>query len=339
MEYKVLIVDDSVENINILKGILENSYQLMAATNGATALKICEKQKPHLLLLDIEMPEMDGYEVCLRLKANPLTENIPVVFVTSKDKEVDEAKGFAMGAADYVTKPVSPLIVLARIKTQIALNNQKMELKQQVREQTKEINETRLEIIKRLGKAVEFKDKTTGFHVERVSKYAHCIARSYGMDEFQAEMILNATPMHDIGKIGVAENIIHKEGRLTEDEYQAMKMHCEIGNEILGERGSDIINMAKIIALQHHEKWDGTGYPKGLKGEEINIFARVVAVADVFDALTTRRSYKNAWTNEKAVELIDSEKNKHFDPEVVGAFLNILDDIYKIQSKYPDFAD
>lgn len=336
MKYKVLIVDDSIENINILKGILNNTYTIMAATSGATALMICEEQSPNLVLLDIEMPEMDGYEVCLRLKNNPLTENIPIIFVTTKDKDIDEAKGFAVGAADYVTKPVTPMIVSARVKTQIALNNQKMELKMQVREQTKEITQTRLEIIKRLGKAAEFNDESTGYHIERVSKYACSIAKSYGLDDFQTEILLHATPMHDVGKIGISENIINKQGKLTDEEYTEMKRHCEIGNEILGEGVDEIMSAAKTVALQHHEKWDGSGYPSGLAGEQINVFARIVAVADVFDALTTKRSYKDAWNNEQAIDLIIHERSKHFDPKIVDAFLDVLDDIYSIQKSYAD---
>ena len=334
MPYKVLIVDDCVENIDLLKGLLDKKYIVMAATNGETALKIAQKKTPHLILLDIEMPGMDGYEVCLNLKENPITENIPVVFVTAKDKEMDEAKGFSVGAADYVTKPVSPMIVLARIETHIALSNQKMELRAQVKEQTKEIADTRMEIIRRLGKAVEFKDENTGLHIERVSKYSYYIALSYGLDDFRADDILNAAPMHDIGKIGVPEDIIHKKGKLTEQEYNEMKKHCEVGNEILGDSGAEIIKAAKIVALQHHEKWDGTGYPYGLKQNEINIFARIVALADVFDALTTKRPYKEAWDNKRALDLIVSEKGKHFDPSVVDAFIDTIDDIYRVQEEY-----
>jgi putative two-component system response regulator len=247
---------------------------------------------------------------------------------------MDEAKGFSVGAADYVTKPVSPMIVLARIETHIALSNQKMELRAQVKEQTKEIADTRMEIIRRLGKAVEFKDENTGLHIERVSKYSYYIALSYGMDDFRADGILNAAPMHDIGKIGVPEDIIHKKGKLTEQEYNEMKKHCEVGNEILGDSEAEIIKTAKIIALQHHEKWNGTGYPYGLEENDINIFARIVALADVFDALTTKRPYKEAWDNQRALDLIISEKGKHFDPNVVDAFINTIDDIYKVQEEY-----
>ena len=334
MPYKVLVVDDCVENIDLLKGLLDNKYIVMAATNGATAIKIAQKKTPHLILLDIEMPGMSGYEVCLKLKENPITESIPVVFVTAKDKEMDEAKGFSVGAADYVTKPVSPMIVLARIKTHIALSNQKMELSAQVKEQTREIADTRMEIIRRLGKAVEFKDENTGLHIERVSKYSYYIALSYGLDEFHADNILNASPMHDIGKIGISESIIHKKGKLTEQEYNEMKKHCEVGNEILGDSGAEIIKTAKIIALQHHEKWDGTGYPYGLKENEISVFARIVALADVFDALTTKRPYKEAWSIERAINLIEDEAGKHFDPKVVDAFGLSINKILEVNKMY-----
>ncbi len=336
MDYKVLIVDDSVENINILRGILNDKYKVMAAKNGETALKIAKKFLPNIILLDIEMPQMDGYEVCMRLKNDHLTEWIPVIFVSAKSKEIDEAKGFAVGAVDYVTKPVSPLIVSARVQTQIALRNQQIELEQKVREKTKELSETRREIIRRLGKAVEYKDQITGNHIERVSRYSHAIAISYGLSDNQADIILNAAPMHDIGKIGVDECIINKKGYLTDQEYDCMKQHCMIGFEILGDSKEGLIAAAKAIALQHHEKWDGTGYPHQLKGDEIDLFARIVAVADVFDALTTERSYKESWTNEKAIELIVSEKEKHFDPVIVDAFIAVFDEIHQIQKEFYD---
>jgi len=337
MFYKVLIVDDSIENINILKGILDKRYKVMAATNGHTAIKICKKQLPNLVLLDIEMPGIDGYEVCLRLKSNPLTENIPIVFVTSKDKEIDEAKGFAVGAADYVTKPVSPMIVTARVKTHIALSNQRMYLQEQVREKTREIHLTRCEIIKRLGKAVELNDLNTGNHIERVSRYGYIIGKEYGLDDDQADMLLTAAPMHDIGKIGICDNIINKHGKLTDTEYTEMKKHCAIGCEILGDSTEGIIEIARSIALEHHERYDGTGYPQGLVGEEISVYARIVAVADVFDALTTERSYKKAWDFNDAIEYIKKQSEKQFDPLIVTCFLNVIEEIKDIKETYADY--
>ncbi len=229
MVHTILIVDDAVENIDILKGILGDEYHIRAATNGLTALKIAEKTMPDIVLLDIMMPDMDGYEVCERLKNNPITSSIPVIFITAKDQEMDEAKGFEVGAVDYVTKPVSPLIVKARLRTQLALKDQNAELERQVILKTKEINETRLEIIKRLGIASEYRDCETGLHIERVSKIAYYIAKSYGFDDRHVLILMNAAPMHDIGKIGIPEEILLKPGKLTKEEFEVVKKHSEIG--------------------------------------------------------------------------------------------------------------
>lgn len=332
--YSVLVVDDTVENIDILTGVLKDEYNVKAATNGNAALKIAEKTLPDIILLDVMMPEMNGYEVCSRLKENPITKKIPVIFVTAKDQEGDEVMGFSVGAVDYITKPISPSIVKARIKTHIALADQKRGLEIEVMEKTREINDTRLEIIKKLGRAAEFKDNETGMHVERMSRYSYLIAKEYGLEESQCILLMNAAPMHDIGKIGIPDNVLKKAARLDSDEWKIMEGHSEIGAEILGDSKSELIGTAKILAMQHHEKWDGTGYPKGIKGEEINIFARITAVADVFDALTSRRPYKQGWPIQEAVDYIKSESGEQFDPKVVEAFEKALPKIIEIKEKY-----
>lgn len=336
MVHTVLIVDDTAENIDVLKGILNEEYNIKVAINGQMALKAAEKTMPDIILLDIIMPDMDGYEVCTRLKANPITHNIPVIFITAKDHEVDEAKGFEVGAVDYVTKPVSPLIVKARIRTQLALKDQNAELERQVIRQTREIYETRLEIIKRLGLAAEYNDFETGLHIERMSKYVYYIAKAYGFDERYAELLLNAAPMHDIGKIGIKESILLKPGKLTDEEFEIVKTHCMIGAQIIGEHDVELLKSAKIVALQHHEKWNGTGYPKGLSGDNIHICARIAAVADVFDALSSKRPYKDAWSDERVIELLKNESGEHFDPMVIDAFFKCIDDIYAVKGKYSD---
>lgn len=332
--YSVLVVDDTVENIDILTGVLKDEYNVKAATNGNAALKIAEKTLPDIILLDVMMPEMNGYEVCSRLKENPITKKIPVIFVTAKDQEGDEVMGFSVGAVDYITKPISPSIVKARIKTHIALADQKRGLEIEVMEKTREINDTRLEIIKKLGRAAEFKDNETGMHVERMSRYSYLIAKEYGLEESQCILLMNAAPMHDIGKIGIPDNVLKKAARLDSDEWKIMEGHSEIGAEILGDSKSELIGTAKILAMQHHERWDGTGYPKGIKGEEINIFARITAVADVFDALTSRRPYKQGWPIQEAVDYIKSESGEQFDPKVVEAFEKALPKIIEIKEKY-----
>ncbi len=225
---------------------------------------------------------------------------------------MDEARGFEVGAVDYITKPISPPVVLARVRTHLALYDQKQELERLVKKRTKEILETRLEIIRRLGRAAEFRDDETGMRVIRMSKYAHEIALEIGVDEEEAELILNVAPLHDVGKIGIPDAILLKPGKLTPEEWKIMKKHAEYGARIIGDHPSKILQAAKTVALTHHEKWDGTGYPNGLGGEDIPLVGRICAIADVFDALTSKRPYKEVWDVDKAVNLILEEKGKHF---------------------------
>ncbi len=330
MRHTVLIVDDMVENIDILKNMLTDLYDIKIAVNGKMALKVAELMKPDIILLDIMMPDLNGYEVCKRLKANPITHNIPIIFVTSKDHEIDEVKGFEVGAVDYVTKPISPLTVKARLRTQLALKDQSFELERQVRFKTKEINDTRYEIVKRLGRAVEQKDGETGRHVERMSQYMLLIAASYGLEENDMELLKMVAPMHDVGKIGIPESILCKKGPLTGEEFDIIKTHCDIGGSILSDSDTTLIETSRIIALQHHEKWNGKGYPIGLSGESIHCYARIAAAADVFDALTSKRPYKEAWDVNRAIALMQTESGEHFDPKVIDAFMNVIDDIIKV---------
>lgn len=334
--YNVLVVDDNIENIDVLRAILKDEFNVKAATNGAAALKVAEKTAPDIILLDIIMPEMDGYAVCKKLKENPLTGNIPVIFVTAKNQEIDEVKGYEAGAVDYLNKPVSPAIAKARIKIQLALSDQKKALEMQVKDKTREINETRLEIIRKLGHAAEYRDNDTGMHVERMSRYCYHIALAYGLSRSQAELILNASPMHDVGKIGIPDLVLRKPGKLEADEWELMIKHTEIGGNIIGSTHNELLNTAKIVAEQHHEKWNGKGYPKGLKADEINIFARITSVADVFDALTSERPYKKGWAVEAAVQEIKQQSGQQFDPEVVEAFFKTLPKIIEIKEEFAE---
>lgn len=334
VRYTVLVVDDTRENIDVLNGILKQSYRVQFATNGLMALNIAQKHRPDLILLDIMMPEMDGYEVCRRLKENPVTRHIPVIFITAKNEEVDEVLGFETGAVDYITKPVNPAIVRSRVHTHLALFNQQRELESMVAKRTQQLNNTRMEIIRVLGRASEFKDNETGIHVVRMSEYSYEIALAYGLDSREAELLRQVAPMHDVGKIGIPDHILQKPGKLDTDEFRIMQEHARIGSEILGSQSSELLKHARVIAFQHHEKWNGTGYPLGLKETEIHIFARITAVADVYDALTSNRPYKDAWPQEKAVALISEEKGSHFDPEVVEAFLRAFPDIKRIQETH-----
>jgi putative two-component system response regulator len=321
---KVLIVDDEPINLKVLNNILKEMYKLIFAKSGAEALRLVEKERPDLILLDVMMPEMTGYEVCEKLKQDPLNKTIPVIFVTALNDAVDEAKGLNIGAVDYIAKPVTPAVVKARVKTHLSLVD------------IDELKRTRLQIIQRLGRAAEYKDNETGMHVMRMSHYSKVIALAYGHSAKDADALFLAAPMHDIGKIGIPDSIMLKPGKLTIEEIAIMQKHPEIGAEILGESDSDLIELAKIVAMTHHEKWDGTGYPKQLKGNNIPIEGRIVALADVFDALTSVRPYKEAWTVEKAIEFITSQKSKHFDPELVDLFIQKLDLIVDIKNRWKD---
>jgi putative two-component system response regulator len=325
----ILIVDDVPDNITVLTNILAD-YNLKAANNGTKALEIASRFKPDIILLDIMMPDMDGYAVCTRLKRNLHTKNIPVIFITAMDEETNEARGFELGAVDYITKPVSPPVVRARVKTHLNLYDQNKALEHLVLERTKALNQSRLEIIRRLGLAAEYKDNETGMHVIRMSYYCKVMAAAIGMSDEEAELILNASPMHDIGKIGIPDNILSKPGKLDAQERAIMEQHTQIGARIIGEHNTPLLDMARTVALTHHEKWDGTGYPRGIKGENIPLVGRIVAVADVFDALVSKRPYKKAWPAERAVAVIKEESGKHFDPEVVKVFLANLDEIIKL---------
>lgn len=330
----ILVVDDVKENLLVLYGILEDEYKVSIANNGINALKIAKKIIPDLILLDIMMPDMDGYEVCKKLKEDPLTSDIPVIFVTAKDQENDEVQGLELGAVDYIVKPISEAIVKVRIKTHLALYDQQRELDRKVHIRTKELNDSRLSVIEKLSIAAEYKDNDTGAHVKRMSQYSYEIAKEYGFSENDANLLLHAAPMHDVGKIGIPDAILLKPGKLDPDEWIVMMTHSEIGSKIIGEDASELLQIARKVAYEHHEKWNGTGYPRGISGEDIDIRARIVTVSDVFDALTSVRPYKDAWEIERAVDLINSEADRQFDSRVVSAFNNVLPKLLVIKGKY-----
>ena len=336
----ILVVDDIPANIEVLSGILRSQYRVRAATSGTRALAIAlGDAPPDLILLDIMMPEMDGLEVCRRLKADLRTRHIPVIFVTAMSEIEDETRGFEVGCVDYVTKPVSPSIVLARVATHLALANQSRELERQVRVRTSELERTRLAVIRCLGKASEFKDDNTGLHVVRMSQYSRALGLAVGMNEADADLLMLASPMHDVGKIGVPDSILKKPGKLTPEEWALMQQHVAYGGLILGDQDSELLVMAKTIALTHHEKWDGTGYPGGLKGEDIPLVGRITALADVFDALTSVRPYKRAWTLDETLDYIRKERGKHFDPLLVDKMPQVLPEFDRIKTFYADQAE
>ncbi len=333
----ILIVDDTAANISVLSDLLRKDYKVKAATNGHDALRICASNPlPDLVLLDVMMPGIDGYEVCRLLKINPVTQNIPVIFITAMNEEQDEEKGLSLGAVDYITKPFSPAIVLARVKTHLALYQQNVELERKVQERTLELQKTSLAVIQRLGRAAEFKDNETGLHVIRMSYYSRLIAEQISRDSHWVDLIFHASAMHDIGKIGVPDQILMKNSKLDQDEWEVMLTHPIKGALIIGEHNSDLLRMAKEIALSHHEKWDGSGYPYGLKGEDIPLAGRIIAIADVFDALTTRRPYKQAWEVDDALRFMNEQSGKHFDPQLLETFNRIRPKVIEIMQEYAE---
>lgn len=321
---RILVVDDEPVNLRVLKQILQEHYQLMFATNAKQAQELLKKELPDLILLDVMMPDMTGFELCALLKADEKLQKIPVIFVTALKDELDETQGFNVGAVDYITKPLSPAIVRARVKTHLSLV------------QAEELKRTRLQVVERLGRAAEYKDNETGLHVKRMSHYAQIIALAAGFSAEWAEELLHAAPMHDIGKIGTPDHILLKPGKLTDEEMQIMRQHALIGAEILGNCDSSLLQMAASVAKYHHEKWDGSGYPFGLKETAIPIEARIVALTDVFDALTSDRPYKKAWPVSEAMAFIKSQAGKHFDPALIPLLEQELDNILEIKARWAD---
>jgi len=324
MKKTIMVVDDVSENIQVLKSILEEGgYRVRAATNGERAIKLAGAEPhPNLVLLDVMMPGLDGYEVCQNLKANPTTEKIPVIFVTARGEVEDETHGFNVGAVDYISKPVSPPIVLARVRTHLSLVK------------VDELNALARASIQMLGEAGHYNDTDTGVHIWRMADYARAIALAVGWDPERAGMLQLAAALHDMGKIGVPDAILKAERRLEPEEWKIMQTHSLIGYNILSKSRNPVFSLAAEVALNHHEKWDGSGYPNGLQGEAIPQSARIAAIADVFDALTMNRPYKNAWAVEDAFLEIQKMAGAHLDPHCVKAFLEIKDLILRIKKKW-----
>ena len=320
----ILAVDDEASNLQLLRQILQDQYRLLFAKDAARALELARQERPHLILLDVMMPGTTGHEACRQLKADPATAHIPVIFVTALSDTEDEVLGFEAGAVDYITKPVSPPVVRARVRTHLSLVRMD------------ELKDSRLQIVQRLGLAAEYKDNETGMHVIRMSHYARLLGVAAGMNEAQADDLLHAAPMHDVGKIGIPDRILQKPAKLDADEWAIMQSHATIGADIIGEHPHGMLRLARNIALSHHEKWDGSGYPNGLAGEAIPLEGRIVAIADVFDALTSVRPYKAAWPVEEAVEFLRQQRGQHFDPALVDLFLTQLPAICAIKDKWAE---
>ncbi len=323
MKKTVLIVDDEPNNLSLMKVTLsEDNYTLKFAKNGAKALETAAKEQPDLILLDVMMPGMDGYEVCHRLKSSSETAGIPIIFVTAMTDVKDEQYGFDIGAVDYIGKPFHPAIIRSRVKNH--LNLVKMD----------ELLKVQKESIEMLGQAGHYNDTDTGVHIWRMADFSARIAEKAEWEKEETELLRLSAPMHDTGKIGIPDNILKAPRKLTVDEWKIMRNHSEIGYGILSNGKTSLFRMAADIALQHHERWDGSGYPQGLSGKSICQAARIVAIADVFDALTMKRPYKEPWSIDRAYETIVADRGRHFDPDLVDLFVKIKDDISTIKDKW-----
>ena len=318
----ILIVDDEPENLAAMRQILSAEHRLVFARTGAEALAAAVKHKPALILLDIQMPDMDGYTVCRALKADPRTEAIPIIFVSGLSEVGDETAGFEVGAVDYITKPVSPAIVSARVRTHLSL----------VR--VSRLEQSYREAIYMLGEAGHYNDNDTGVHIWRMAAYSDALATACGWNDNDRHLMDLAAPMHDTGKLGIPNAILRKPGKLDAAEWEIMKTHSRIGHDILAKSEVPLFQMAAEIALHHHEWWDGSGYPDGLAGTAIPEPALIVAIADVFDALTMNRPYKEAWPVERALETMKAESGSHFDPRLLDIFISIFPQIIDIKVKW-----
>lgn len=351
---KVLIVDDAPENIHVLMETLKDTYTIIAAVRGDKALKLAEADPlPDIILLDVMMPDMDGYEVCTRLKSNEKTHDIPVVFITALTAENNEYRGLELGAVDYITKPFSPDLVRARIRNHLELKWHRDHLEKLVKERTRELELTQEATIESMGTLAEFRDPETGGHIKRTQHYLSALAeqlknhprfREFFQEKTEHLLYISA-PLHDIGKVAIPDSILMKPGKLTEEEFEIMKKHTLYGRDAiratsgkLGKRET-FLHIAEEIAHTHHEKWDGTGYPQGLKGEAIPISGRLMALADVYDALISKRVYKPPFSHEKAFSIILEGSGTHFDPDVVDAFRHIESSFRQIAFKFADFEE
>ena len=357
----ILLVDDTPDNIALLSALLKDQYKIKIATNGVKALQVASAAPyPDLILLDVMMPEMDGHEACRRLKAAPETADIPVIFLTSRIQPEDEEMGLSLGAADYITKPISPPIVLARVATQLNLKKARQLLKEQnrnlehlVSERTRQLVQMQEATILAMGSLAETRDNETGNHIRRTQAYVKALAEQLRdhprfaavLTDENIDLLYKSAPLHDIGKVGVPDRILLKPGKLDADEFEIMKLHTVYGRDaILAVEkhlggSNDFLAFAREIAYSHQEKWDGSGYPEGLQGDAIPVSARLMAVADVYDALISRRVYKPAFGHGESMAIMKEGRGSHFDPDIFDAFLHIEETFRAIAMQYSDEDD
>ena len=347
----ILVVDDQPQNVELLEAYLvPQGYEIVKAANGEGALEKLSGNQIDLILSDVMMPGMDGFEVTRRIRQDDKNRLLPIILVTALRETEDRVKGIEAGCDDFLSKPVDKMELLARVRSLLKvkayndlMSNYRKELESEVARRTQElqraferIKAASLDTIYRLSMAAEYKDEDTGAHIRRVSRYSAAVARRMGLDDSTIEAILYAAPMHDLGKIGIPDLILVKPAKLDPAEWEIMKQHTVIGAKILTGSDAEFIRLGETIAQHHHEKWDGSGYPNGLKGEEIPIAARITAIADVFDALTSKRRYKEPFSVEKSLAIIREGRGSHFDPDVVDAFFAIQDEILTIKEQYAE---
>lgn len=349
----ILIVDDTPENIDILVALLEKEYAIRIAINGKIALEISRSSPPDLILLDIMMPGMDGYEVCRGLKANKGTRDIPVIFISALHEPINEENGITLGAVDYITKPFSPAIVKARIHNHLQLKRHQDHLQELVRERTEELELTQEATIESMAVLAEYRDPETGGHIRRTQNYVKTLARRLSqnprytpqLSDSIIDLLYRSAPLHDIGKVGIPDHILLKPGKLSKEEFTIMKKHAAYGYDAIRstekklDKQVTFLQYAAEIALGHHEKWDGSGYPQGLSGETIPLSGRLMALADVYDALISKRVYKPPFPHAKAVAIIKEGRGTHFDPELGNCFLDLADDFRQIAIRFADYDE
>jgi len=345
MTHQVLIVDDTEINLILFEALVKKLGDAESKTfsDSTAGLAWAQSSDPDLVIVDYMMPELDGVEFIRRLRQTPGKESIPILMVTANDQKQVRYRALDVGATDFLTKPVDKIEFLARVANMLSLSDVRKKLAdraawlaEEVRKATIEIVQRERETVIRLSKAAEYRDPETGAHILRMAHYSELIARGLGLPQSDQELLLEAAPMHDIGKVGIADNILLKPGRLTPEEFEIMKQHAVYGYEILKGSSSRVLQAGAAIARAHHEKFDGTGYPNSLQGDAIPIFSRIVAVADVFDALTSERPYKKAWTLERASQHIKASARTHFDPACVATFFEQWDAVLEIRQRFAD---
>lgn len=344
-EAQILIIDDNAMNLELLKETLESAgfIQITTLQDPLKLNSVLATQPFDLVLLDINMPVLDGFDVLSFIQQTLQNQTPPILMVTAQDDIDNRIRAFDAGACDYITKPFHRMELVRRVEIHLEnwvlkkqLLEERAQLERRVKQRTEELEQTQLEIVKRLGRASEYRDNETGNHVNRVSLISQALAQEIGCDQDYCELIRLASPMHDIGKIGISDTILLKPGKLTAEEYQTMQRHVEIGASILDGSSVELMQMAYEIALTHHEKFDGSGYPNQLAGEAIPLSGRIVAVADVYDALSSARPYKTPWPIEKIIDFFKAEKGRHFDPSLVDALIAIQPKVKEISRQYAD---